>query len=184
MQAWGDRETYLLDEARRDLEGNADVRPCLLAMVGDQPLMTAFLRGFARGRHLDALIEVVALAAPLGADRLALSLPGRAWYLDDPPPPILRDVIVLEEVDAAAGPPRSTSSAFGYHLDGSGLRWAAPLRHSGLSGSTSTALLVAVRERHRLRATDAELRQQAARCVLLGHLVAFARPVFQRLAAP
>lgn len=188
MQRWEHRETYLLDEARRELEDGGHVRPGLLAVAGERPLLTAFLRDVEPGRLVDALIEVVALAAPLGADRLALSLPGRAWSLDDPLPPVVpglgdlrQPLIVVQEVDGSAGPPRERSGAFPYDLVDGKVRWGPPLRQPGTIGLLAATLLIAVRDRDRLRATDGELRTQARRCVKRGHLVAFSEPVYDRL---
>src|SRR5688572_44782 len=73
MQRWNDAESFLLAEAAADLTDSDDVSPCLVAFSGDELLLVAFLRSFAKGEYADPLIELLALTAPLGADRLALS---------------------------------------------------------------------------------------------------------------
>lgn len=188
---WEDREAFLLGEARRDLEGNCEVRPCFLAMSGEHPLFVAFLRAYDKGGHLDPLIELVALAAPLDADRLAVSLAGRAWSLDDPVAPVVpgvgdlrQRVLLIDEVDGSGGQPASRSTAMPFELIDGAVRWGEPIRHDGQTGLVSAALALAVRQRRKLRAGDKEIRAQADRCLRLGHALAFAAPVHDRLVAP
>lgn len=190
MMQWKDREAFLLDEARQDLEAGCDVRPCLVAMAGDRPLFVAFLRAFDKGRHLKPLVELVALAAPLDADRLALSLSGRAWSLEDPLPPVVpgvgdlrQRVVVIESADASAGEAVLTSTAMPFDLADGRVGWGEPIREGGPTGMVSEVLGLAVRERHRLRACDAEIWKQFERCGRLGHLVGLAEPVYERLVA-
>lgn len=190
MMEWKDREAFLLDEARLDLEAGCDVRPCLLAMAGDRPLFVAFFRSFDKGRHLDPLVELVALAAPLDADRLAVSLSGRAWSLRDPLPPVVpgegdlrQRVVLVDTADGSAGEPVVTSTAVPFDLTDGTVRWGEPIRERGATGMVSEALCLAVRERHQLRAGAAEILSQLERCERLGHLVGLAEPVYERLAA-
>ncbi len=187
---WKDREDFLRNEAQRDLEAGVDVRPCFLAMAGERPLFVAFMRGYDKGRHLSPLIELIALAAPLDADRLAVSLCGRAWSLDDPLPPVVpgqgdlrQRVLVIEEADGSRRRARPRSSAFPFEMAEGAVAWGEPIRHDGETGLVSAALALAVRRRHRLRAGDAEIRAQAERCVRLGHMVALSAPVHDRLLA-
>ncbi|MPZ87441.1 MAG: hypothetical protein GEU81_05075 [Nitriliruptorales bacterium] len=188
MQTWEDRQGFLLDEARRDLEASQQVRPCLLAMAGARRLFIAFLRPFDRGRHLDALVELLALAAPLDADRLALSIPARAWSMNDPLPPVLpglgdlrQRVLTILEADGSNGSETARSTLIPFDLDDNRVHWGDPHVTEGETGPVSSALLLTVRHRHELRAEDRDIRTQAARCVRLGHLVAFAEPLSQRL---
>lgn len=187
---WEDREAFLLNEACRDFREGSEIRPCFLAMAGDQPLFVAFLRPYEKGGHLGPLIEVIALAAPLDADRLAVSLSGRAWSLDDPVVPVIpgvgdlrQRVLLIEEADASSGQAIARSSALPYELEGRSVRWGEPVRHEGGSGIVSAALALAVRRRGRLRADDDQILAQAERCQRLGHLVALAAPVRDRLLA-
>src|SRR5687767_6035135 len=89
---WGDVEGFLLDEAAKDVALSDEVRPCLAAFAGDEPLLVAWWRPFPKGGYADPLIELLALACPLGADRVAQSLAGRATSLDDPIAPVVAGV--------------------------------------------------------------------------------------------
>lgn len=187
---WKDREAFLLNEASRDLEAGREVRPCFLAMAGECPLFVALLRAYDRGDHLGPLIELIALAAPLDADRLVVSLTGRAWSLHDPVVPMVpgvgdlrQRVLLIEEVDGTRGRPTSCSSATPYDLDGGTVRWGEPIRQAGETGLVSAALALAVRRRGRLQAGDDQIREQAERCLRLGHALALAGPVRDRLMA-
>ena len=113
---WGDQPAFLTDLAVADLEAGMAVRATLVAFRGEQPLVLATLRPFASGAHHDAIIEVAALAWSLRADRVALSLSGRAWSLEDPVPPVvegvgdLRQRVVVVHV-AEATPDRDDGDA-------------------------------------------------------------------------
>jgi hypothetical protein len=88
IMQWDEVEQFMIAEAERDLEAGNEVRPCFAAFACEAPLVLAFLRPFPKGGYHDPLIELLALAAPLNADRLKLSLSGRAWSMDDPIPPV------------------------------------------------------------------------------------------------
>lgn len=188
MQQWGEREALLREEAGRDLEAGDEVRPCFLAMAGDHPLFLAFSRPFDKGGHLDALIELMALAAPLDADRLAVSLGGRAWSYHDPIPPVLpgvgdlrQPVLVIEEADGSRGRTRARSSAFPMDLADGRVRWGEPLRADDTGSPVSTALALTIRRRRALQGSDAEIRGHIERCVRRGHLIALSEPLHARL---
>jgi hypothetical protein len=188
MQAWEDRTAFLMDEARRDLEAGADVRPCFVALAGDQRLFLAFLRPFAQGEYLDPLVELIALAAPLGADRLAFSISGRAWSLDDPIPPVLpgvgdlrQRVLTIVEADGSSGSARPVTTGIPFDLVEGQVRWGTPFHGDDTVSAIPAALATAVRNRNEIRGTDREIRAQAERCVALGHLVALAGPIHARL---
>ena len=179
MRKWNDTETYLLAEAGTDLAASDDVRPCLVAFAGDELLLVAFLRSFAKGEYADPLIELLALTAPLGTDRLALSIAGRAWSLDDPVIPAVagvgdlrQRVLVIHRVDASGGTTTVTSALYPFTRDNRGVRWEAPLRQGGGEGWLVSALELAVERRESLAAPAAEIRRQARRCVDLGHALA------------
>lgn len=189
MRRWEERRAYFLDEARRDIECGDDVRPCLVALAGEERLFLAFLRPFERGELLDALIELLALAAPLGADRLAMSLPGRAWSLHDPVPPVLpgvgdlrQRVLVIEEADGTRGRPRGSTLAIPFDIADGTVVWGDPLDGGDWVGPLAGALVKTIAERERIRGRDRAPRRQAQRCVALGHMVALGPTVADRLA--
>lgn len=189
MHQWDQMERFMITEAERDLESGDEIRPCFTAFAGETPLVLAFVRPFPKGGYHDPLIELIALAAPLGADRLKLSISGRAWSMDDPIPPVDPDfgdlrqrVLEIESVDGTAGQPRSSSTLFPFDLVGGRVQWGETMRLDGGVGWIPGALEIAVRKRHRFRrASLGEIREQAERCVALGHLVALGPTVADRL---
>lgn len=179
MQQWNDAETFLLAQAGIDLTESADVRPCLVAFCGTDLLLVAFLRSFAKGGYADPMIELLALTAPLGADRLALSIAGRAWSLDDPVVPAVdgvgdlrQRVLIVHRVDGASAPTAVASALHPFAHDEGGVRWDPPVRHAGGHGWLPSALQLAVERRETLAAPAGEIRRQARRCVDLGHVLA------------
>lgn len=188
MQQWDEMEQFMIAEAERDLEAGDEIRPCFTAFAGEAPLVLAFLRPFPKGGYHEPLIELIALAAPLEADRLKLSISGRAWSMDDPIPPVDPDfgdlrqrVLEIESVDGTAGRPRSASTLLPFDVVGGTVRWGETARLGSGEGWIPNALEVAVRKRHRFRASLDEIRRQAERCVTLGHLVALGPTVADRL---
>lgn len=191
MQQWENMEAFMTAEAARDLEAGEEVRPCFAAFAGAAPLVLAFLRPFPQGRAADALIELLALAAPLDADRLALSIGGRAWSLDDPIPPVDPDfgdlrqrVVAIESVDGSVGRPRPASTIIPFDLVDGQVRWGEPLRGEGEHSWVASAFVVTIRKRRQLRGSMEEIRRQAKRCVALGHLLALSPTVADRLHLP
>ena len=65
-----------------------DPRPHLVGFAGDTAMVLVGLRPFAPGAYAGPLVEALALALPLGADRVSVALPGRAWSLEDPVVPV------------------------------------------------------------------------------------------------
>lgn len=189
MRRWEERWAYFLDEARRDLTSGEEVRPCLVVLAGEERLFLAFVRSFGRGGLYDAVVELLALAGALGADRLALSLPGRAWSLQDPVAPVVpgvadlrQRVLVIEESDGTAGAPRGCTLAIPYDVEDGVVRWGEPLGGGQWVGSLAGALAGTIAARQRLRASDREVRRQAQRCVAAGHLLAVGPTLADRLA--
>jgi hypothetical protein len=185
---WGEVEQFMIAEAERDLKAGNEVRPCFAAFAGEAPLVLAFLRPFPKGGYHDPLIELLALAAPLNADRLTLSLSGRAWSMDDPIPPVDPDfgdlrqrILEVESVDDNAGRLQSSSALFPFDLIDGTVRWGETIRLGSGEGWIPGALKIAVRKRHKFRTPLDEIRKQAERCVLLGHLVALSPTVADRL---
>lgn len=189
MQQWDEMEQFMIAEAERDLEAGDEVRPCFTAFAGEVPLVLAFLRPFPKGGYHDPLIELIALAAPLDADRLKLSISGRAWSMDDPIAPVDPDlgdlrqrVLEIESVDGTVGRPRSSSVLLPFDIVDGAVQWGETMRLSSGEGWIPSALEIAVRKRRTFRdAPLDEIRKQAERCVALGHLVALGPTVADRL---
>ena len=193
MKDWDGRHGFFKAEATKDLLADAEVRGVLAAFLGEDPVCLIFLRSWAQGQHVDAVIEALALAVQLGADRVAVALPGRAWSLDDPIPPVLdgigdlrQRVLVIDEADGTVHPPRVLSSAHAFDIDGTGpkprVRWGAPITATGATGLISEALEIWVRERAIWdHLSDDALARRAAQCTASGHLVAVAPVVARRL---
>ncbi|MGH3666294.1 MAG: hypothetical protein ACRDU8_09470 [Egibacteraceae bacterium] len=175
INRWEDLEELLVAEASEDLRDSGEVRPALSAFRGDDLLFLAWLRPFATGAYADPLIELCALAMPLDADRLALSISGRVWSLDDPIPPVTEGAdlrqraLVVHVVDGAGDTLQSHSAIHPYDLSHGDVSWAEPRRLEGGDGWICGALEIAVRDRARLRADAGEIRKQAARVDRLGH---------------
>jgi hypothetical protein len=188
---WHDQRDLLLDLAAADLRAGAPVRPTLVAFAGDQPLFLATLRPFARGRHADAVVEVGALALGLRADRLALSLAGRAWSTEDPIPPVSADadlrqrVVVVHAVDAAGAEPSGTTTVVPYDVAADGAVALGPaVGDDAGQGWVPVALMAMARAAalpdDRPDADD-ELGAQVLRCERLGHVLAWSRQVRPRV---
>lgn len=191
VERWRDVEPFLREQAERDLHRSGEVRPCLAAFADHRPLLVAFLRAFEKGRHGPPLIEILALALPLGANRLAFSISGRAWSLKDPLPPVLEGVgdlrqrvLVMTFVQDHRQPMRSRSVLIPFDHDQQGVAWGATQTTRDASGWLTETLREALRARRRLRGPTAEIRRQAARCALLGHDVFLAPEVVRRLGLP
>lgn len=187
MQQWDEAEEFLLAEACADLEAGATVRPCVVAYQGDRPLFLAFLRP-SRGHCADALIELLALAGALGADRIAVSVSGRAWSLDDPLPPVVagvgdlrQRVVCIITADGCDGPARVSHTVRPFTVAGDVVHWEPRLEPGAGEGWLQDAVRVTVDGREVLRSDVGEARQQARRCVTRGHLLALHSDVEQRL---
>lgn len=76
LRCWDDVAIDLRVEATLALDEGDGAAPLLVAFAGEQPLALTLLRPFHGADALQALVEVLALLLPLGADRVALSLPG------------------------------------------------------------------------------------------------------------
>ena len=188
MQRWDDVEAFLVEEAAEDLREGLDVRPCLVAYDGSDGLFTAFLRDFPKGGYSDPIIELLALAMPLGADRLALSVSGRAWSMDDPLPPVVdgvgdlrQRVVCVTQVDGTGDVPRVISSMHPFEVRGGRVRWEPAVRSGAPEGWLTEALALAVQQRAALRASPRDMRRQARRCVRLGHLLGVSDVAARRL---
>lgn len=187
MDRWDEVAGYLRSEAELDLRATGEVRPCLAGFRGDRGLALAWLRPFEKGAYHDPLLELVALFVPLGIDRLALSLGGRAWSMLDPIPPVsaagdLRQrVLVVQQVDGHRRRAELTTHVHPFALDDDVVRWQDPIDLGPGEGWIAGLLHVAVDRRHELGGPAEEVATQAARCAELGHMLAFERETAQRL---
>jgi hypothetical protein len=184
---WEDVEDLFLKTAEDDLLIDGVVQPALAAFAGDQLRFLAWLRWFPKGQYEEPFIELLSLAMPLDADRLAVSLSGRAWSLDDPIPPVTEDVdlrqraLVLHSVDGGRGRPRTTSVLRPFDLVDGRVEWGERLEQSNVAGWIPEALELSVRRRRRLATSVDEIRKQAERVVNLGHSLYLAPEVAARL---
>ena len=78
MQDWNDVEEWLRDVAGHDVAATGGVRPTLVAFAAHRPLLMVRCRGFAPGDGPAALREMLDIAVPMGADRVAVSFGGTA----------------------------------------------------------------------------------------------------------
>lgn len=160
-----------------------DPRPHLAAYAGDDAVALVGLRPFAPGAYQGPLVEAMALALPLGADRVSLALPGRAWSLDDPVAPVtdgadLRQRVLTQVTVDGHGRRRPTVTMRLHPFDPSpdapgGLRWGDAVAPGPGEGWIADALLTLVEARDRIGADadhDAIVRQ-AWRLDQLGHEV-------------
>lgn len=159
-----------------------DPAPHLAAFAGDQLLVVIRLRPFAPGAYQGPLVEALALALPLGADRVSLALPGRAWSLDDPVPPVtdgadLRQRVLTQVSVDGHGPGRPDVRMALHPFDAdpatAGLDWQEAVDPGPGEGWITDALatLVAAREDVATGGSADERRCQVARLETLGHLV-------------
>lgn len=188
MQRWEDIEQFLLDEAARDLAQGGPARPCLVAFRGDAALMVAFLRPHPKGAYADPMIEVLTIAAGLGADRLMASFSGRAWSRDDPIPPVLpgigdlrQPVVTVHQVDGSGQELERRDVIVAYSVDDGRVAWGERLDQESAEGVIPQILRVMVEHRSELLANDAEIAAQVVRCDRLGHLVGLGPGIAERL---
>ena len=165
-------------------EGDAPVpRPWLVAFDEDELLVLVGLRPFAPGQYEGPLVEAMALVLPLGADRVSVALPARAWSLDDPVPPVTADadlrqrVLTQVTIDGhGRATPEVRTRLHPFRLpsgrpDAAPLVWDDALDPGRGEGWLPDALaaMVAGRGRIGVDATVDEYRQQLLRLHDLGH---------------
>lgn len=145
----------------------------LAAYAGEEPLLVIDLRPFPPGGIEAPLVEVVAGALALGADRLATALPGRAWSLDDPVVPVSDDGDLRQRVlmcTTARADAEVRTWLLPFDVCGGDLTWHdAALEDSGCEGWVPHALQVAVDAAWEPD-PDAAV-EQLSRCAALGHEV-------------
>lgn len=192
MTDWTDIDTFLVNAAEDDLRTAGAIQPCLAARAGSRDLVRVFLRPFAHGAMLDPLVEAMALVMLFGADNLALSAGGRITSLEDPIPPVVDGVgdlrqtaLVITRADARRRrEPLLGSTLRPYDLAGGTVRWHEPFDPGAPEGWIGATLALALRERRKLRGPREAQRDQALRCIGLGHTVALANEVAERLDLP
>lgn len=158
-----------------------DPRPHLVGFAGDAALVLIGLRPFGPGAYENPLIEAMALALPLGSDRVSLAMPGRAWSMDDPVVPVTEDgdlrqrVLTQVTVDGHGhATPDVTMRLHPFDVvDGERLHWHDPLDPGPGEGWIADAMACMVAGRHDIgRDADPDaITEQAVRLVMLGHEV-------------
>lgn len=203
LQRWDEVEVDLRVEVTLALDEGRPPEPLLAAFAEERPVAVTRLRPFEAGDALQALIEVLALLLPLGADRLALALPGVAHL----PARESSDVPGGEDGDDGdRGDPRvgdgqrlvllATAEPVDDRVEVAGRLHPLERRDGRWLWVRDTvevdargvplldALAVLLDQRGALRRSeplDGELQQQLARCLLLGHTVALSDEVADRL---
>lgn len=171
-----------------------DPAPHLAAYAAEELLVLVRLRPFAPGAYQGPLVEALALALPMGADRVSLALPGRAWSLDDPVPPVtagadLRQRVLTQvSVDGhARDRPDVRMALHPFRLDAGahvrGLRWDPTVDPGPGEGWIPDALatLLGARDDFAADGGSDERRRQVTRLEDLGHLVVLTAPGRDRL---
>lgn len=156
-------------------------RPHLVGYAGDRALVLIGLRPFGPGAHENPLIEAMALALPLGSDRVSLAMPGRAWSMDDPVVPVTDDgdlrqrVLTQVTVDGhGQAPPQVTMRLHPFDLVGDDrIAWGTALDPGTGEGWIAEAMtcMVAGRGDVGRDADPDEVTEQAVRLVMRGHEV-------------
>lgn len=177
IERWQDVDDLAVDVATADLEHIGEVIPLLVAFAGTELLLCADVRPFAKGAHHGPIIELLALTTPLDADRVAFAITGRLTSLQDPIPPVTRDAdlrqraLVVELADGSEGPVRHRSIIHPFELGAGRVMWHDPVHLEGGQGWIRDILHCVISNRAELvaQASDDALREQAQRCVALGH---------------
>lgn len=188
MRAWDDWVVELLRAgADLDLRIDGEATPRFVAAEGDEPVFFAEIRPFAKGGYHRPLIELMALALPLGADRVAVGITGRLSSLEDPIPPVIDGVgdlrqraLVLELVDGHGQRATNRSVITPFDLLDGDVVWGEPFEPGPAEGWISQALTVMVDERDRVRMTEEDVRFQMDRCLALGHDISLEDEVADR----
>ncbi|MEE8603296.1 hypothetical protein [Euzebya tangerina] len=181
---WDTQSDLLTSLAVHDLEQGGEVKPSCVAFQGEQAVFLTTLRPFTTGGHHRPVLEVLAVAAGLGADRLMISLAGRAWSLEDPIPPVSEDgdlrqpVLTIHSVDGSTTPPLSLNRLRAYDRTETGeVRLGEMICEVNALGFIPSALAVAASEATPVPVpgTDqaAALITQISRCERLGHRFAW-----------
>jgi hypothetical protein len=163
--AWGEVTDTLLALAACDLDDGGPPIPRLAAFRREEALTISTLRPHPPTGALDAVVELLALFVPLGADRVALALPG-------PPGPAVDGVgLYVGTVDAGHGRARGAGAVHALRRDEVGEWGWEPGAHdpSGAEGTLIGAIEVILDARDELLREPWELRPQLERVLGLGH---------------
>jgi hypothetical protein len=185
---WPDAaEALLVEAAAADLKDTGEVQPALIAFTGQALRFVAWLRPFAEGQHHQPLVELLALAGPLGCDRLMVSLGGRVWPRDRPAAARHGDrghrALVVHAVEGTRQPPHAWTALRPVVAGAGDTPALAGSRDPGpAQGWVSQALLTAVRQRQWLAAPWPTIAEQAARVDALGHALYLPPELLTRLA--
>lgn len=192
---WTEIEPFLLDGASHDLAVGVGPLPTLAAAIDEDVVALGVLRPFDDTGPVPALVELLALLLPLGVNRVALRLSGRAWSTLDPIPPVSDSVdlrarvLVLVQAD---GLPRPCSISTQLHevqpaATAPGWTLGAPLVDTEVApvAPLIEALGILLDRRDELEGdvTGATLIAQLGRVLLLGHELTLAPELAARLTA-
>lgn len=192
---WTQLEQLLLDEAAPDLADGGSPLPRLAAAIDDEVVALGVLRPFEVTGPVTALVEVLALLLPLGVNRVALRLGGRAWSAADPIPPVsdtvdLRaPVLLLVRADGSARPCRVASQLHELRSAPGSRGWSlgAPIVEEDTTAIAplvdALGILLDHRDELEMDGADSALVAQLGRVLLLGHELALAPELALRLTA-
>lgn len=178
-----------------DLRAGVHPVPTLLAFRGDDAVAIAGLRPVDGDELPQALIEVLALLLPLGADRIGFGAAGRVWSTDDPIVPVCEEgdlrqrALMVTAVDGHDGEPTLTATVTPVEGSGHDLTLLPPVSSPGTrtedhEGRVAGLLVAAVRSTPELvdRASPDDLIGQLGRLLVLGHHIALAPDTLDALA--
>jgi hypothetical protein len=195
LRSWSDIEAFLLDEATHDLAAGVGPLPTVAAAIDDEVVALGTLRPFDDTGPVPALVEVLALLLPLGVNRVALRLSGRAWSTLDPIPPVsdagdLRArVLVLVQADGVSRPCRISSQLHELQPEPTAPGWTIGAAIADAEEQPEAPLLEALgilldrRDELQDDMTGEALVAQLGRILLLGHELALAPELAFRLTA-
>lgn len=186
LRTWEQAEGFLLEAAAGDLAAGVSPLPSLVACIDDEVVALGTLRPFDDEGPVPALVEVLALLLPLGVNRVALLLAGRAWSTLDPIPPVTEAgdlrarVVVLVHADGVPRPCQLTSQLRELHHEPTTGHWQLGQPH--LDGDEQPvaplldALGILLDRRDELDGgpQGSALVAQLGRVLLLGHELALA----------
>lgn len=193
--SWDDATSTLVALIADDLLQSHAPVPTVVAFAGDDPVAIVGLRPFDPGDVGQALLEVLSLLVPLGADRLAFGTTGRIWSLDDPIVPVCEEgdlrqrAIVIALADAHEDACTLATSIHPFEGTGADLALLPPVtidgsdpdgarldEHIAASGPAAAMLVGALEQRDELAelTEPRELVAQLGRVLLLGHDLALA----------
>lgn len=167
----------LLGFAADDIRAIGSVRPALAACRDGREVLIAWLRPFEPGAYDGPVIEIAALAVPLGANQLAVLTGARAWSLKDPVAPVAdgadlrQQVAMVTAADGSRSPVATATALQPYDVGGpGGVCMHDRVRLGAGEGWLSQSLGVFVSHRPPAELTTPErLAGQAARVLDRGH---------------